>query len=461
MTAHRAGLSTLPTTEPKTLFSQAIIRERRRQAARAFDAVLGVDEGVLVFSGTPIHKPGGLDQQYRFLAHPDYYWLTGSRNPYEVVLYSKTSGWVSFVKQFSVAESVWDTAPEYIEPDGVGEKRSLGELVGFIQKLSLKNIWVMGQGYEIEGLQFVNRTQAPSGPVAEKEFQLSSQFVRVRRRKDASEVALIKQAAAIARVGYEHVRSILQPGVTERAVAVEYEYAIKRAGAQTVPYGTIVGSAQNGGVLHATPGARVLQAGDLVLIDAGVDLFDYCVDITRMFAVGGAFSSQQKEIIDLVGSAQNAAIELCTMGRSWLDVHKKSAEVIADGLRHLGILKGSREACLETGALALFYPHGVGHLVGLRVRDTGVVRQGPPPTVYGAYLRVDIDLDENNLVTVEPGCYFHPTRLAEAYKSGAFNNHVDWTIVEERWLDFGGVRIEDDILVTPTGPQNLTAVVSK
>lgn len=227
-----------------------------------------------------------------------------------------------------------------------------------------------------------------------------------------------------------------------------------------MPYGSIVGAGSNAAILHAVPTSRVVKSGDLILIDAGADVDDYCVDITRVFSADGKFSSEQNTIINLVKDAQRSSIELCRPGVEWRDVHLASAKVMAQGLKDMGILNISAEEAMSTGAISVFFPHGVGHMVGLRVRDVGGPPNPNPKKYAGARLRVDMKLQQGHLMTVEPGLYFIEALLNDAETRQTFGDQINWNEAL-KWREFGGVRIEDDILVTTKGPQNLTEVVEK
>ena len=221
----------------------------------------------------------------------------------------------------------------------------------------------------------------------------------------------------------------------------------------------MIGSGVNAAILHASPTAKVIEQNDLVLIDAGVDLYDYCVDITRVFPASGTFSSQGKMLYDLVKNAHAAGIENAIVGKDWHNIHKLTAKIIAEGLKSFGILKCDADTALESEAIALFYPHGVGHLVGLRVRDTGSPENLSPKKYCGAYLRVDLKLQENLTLTVEPGCYFIPALLNHPDRRKKFADLINWSEAE-KWIPVGGVRVEDDILIQKNGPPRvLTQVV--
>lgn len=278
--------------------------------------------------------------------------------------------------------------------------------------------------------------------------------------KDDSEVNLIAEAANIANKGYERIQSFIQPGVTEKDIQIEFEAEIQRYGAHKIPYDTIVGSGVNSAILHASPTTKKILKDELVLIDAGADIYDYCVDITRVFPASGCFSARQQEVYNIVIESQKRAINICKPNTAWHEVHRESARVIADGLKQLKILKGNTDSILESGAISVFYPHGVGHLVGLRVRDTGHEENQQPQKYCGVALRVDLKIQENFILTVEPGCYFIPSLIGEASTNLKYKDFIDWSEVD-KWKDFGGIRIEDDILITKSSPRVLTDAIKK
>lgn len=429
------------------VFTKQTIDQRKLRVQNTFKQKLKSDDLVLIFSGEPIQKPGGLDQTYPFLPHPDYFWISGSRRSHGAIAFSLQEGWVEFVKPLSNEEMLWEGASEVISG------RDVHSLPQWIAQNKFSRILVLGSPTGADKKIEKNST-------AEFYFEIQKQFDDQRRVKDAAEVQLIKQAAQIADAGYKRLKSYIRPGVTERDIQIEFESTVQRAGSEKFPYETIVGTGTNGAVLHAIPTNRIVQAGELVLIDAGVDLQDYCVDITRVFAASGTMTSEQKHIYDLVHTAQKRSIELCRPGVEWFDVHAASARVFAEGLKDLKVMKGSTDSILESGAISVFFPHGVGHLVGLRVRDVGCQHITQPRTHYGVRLRVDLKLEENFLLTVEPGLYFVQTLLSNPKIRDKYKDMINWSETE-KWINFGGIRLEDDILITAQGPDNLTAVVDK
>ena len=214
-------------------------------------------------------------------------------------------------------------------------------------------------------------------------------------------------------------------------------------------------------MLHFEPGARIVERDDLVLIDAGAAISGYAADVTRTYPAGDRFTPRQQAIYDLVLAAQLEAISTCREGVEWNEVHRAAAGVIALGLHDLGILKGNRDDLLDSGAISLFLPHGVGHMVGLGVRDVGGLAPGREVGVYcGIRMRVDLPLEENYLMTVEPGIYFVPALLDDPERRERFAGMVNRDALEA-WRAVGGVRIEDNVLITAAEPRILTSGIPK
>ena len=243
------------------------------------------------------------------------------------------------------------------------------------------------------------------------------------------------------------------PNATPRST---FEATALRNGADAIAYDTIIGGGTHSAVLHFAPTSRPMHDGELVLIDAGAEYRGYASDVTRTYAVSGRLSPEQAELHAVVHAAELAAIERCVAGTEWCDVHLAAAEVIADGLIACGVLRGEPTALIESGAVWLFFPHGVGHLVGLGVRDAGdpiPERRHDPPPFPG--LRINLPLAPGFVVTVEPGLYFIPALLQDSARRRRYSGQVVWDRVD-RLLGFGGIRIEDNVLITDAGHEILT-----
>jgi Xaa-Pro aminopeptidase len=254
--------------------------------------------------------------------------------------------------------------------------------------------------------------------------------------------------------------------VTELEIHALVE-AVFRAEGMDPSYGSIV--TVRGEVLHGHATSTPMAPTQLLLVDAGAEaLSGYASDVTRTWPVSGTFTPRQREVYETVLEAQEAAISLCRPGVRYRDVHLAACRVIARALLDWGLLRGSVDGLVEQGAHAVFFPHGVGHLIGLDVHDMELFgdRAGYAPGRERAdqfglgYLRLDRDLEAGIAVTIEPGIYLVPAILRDQALRARLGDAVDWARAES-WLPFGGIRIEDDVLVTDGEPEILTPDIPK
>ena len=286
--------------------------------------------------------------------------------------------------------------------------------------------------------------------------------------KTDAEVEQIERALDVAADMHRLAMRLAQPGRTEREVAGQMEgLALGRGSHPSFP----IILTRRGEVLHGHPSGAALQTGDLVLADAGAVApgSGYAADVTRVAPVGGAFSERQRAVVEVVIGAQEAAIGACRAGALFRDVHRLACVHIAEGLGALGLMTGDPEDAVEAGAHALFFPHGLGHPLGLDVHDLeglgedrvgygGEVRRSEQ---FGTeYLRYGRRIDAGHVMTVEPGVYVIDA-LIDAWK--AEGRHAAFLPYDEidRWRGLGGVRIEDDVLVTGGAPRVLGPGIPK
>ncbi|GAB1452513.1 aminopeptidase P family protein [Draconibacterium sp.] len=289
--------------------------------------------------------------------------------------------------------------------------------------------------------------------------QLIKAVVDIRSIKEPAEISEIEKACA---TGYEmHVTAMkmAQPGVWEQKIAGTIE-GIALAGGGMTSFPIIL--SQNGETLHNHDHSKILKEGNLMLTDAGAEsLLHYASDFTRTVPVGGKFTQKQREIYEIVLAANNHGTALTKPGITYLSVHLAVAEVIASGLKELGLMKGDVKEAVRNGAHALFFPHGLGHMMGLDVHDmedlgqiyVGYDDEIRPVDQFGtAYLRLGRKLQPGFVITNEPGIYFIPA-LIDKWKNEKINaGFINFDKVNE-YRNFGGIRLEDDILVTETGSE--------
>jgi len=286
------------------------------------------------------------------------------------------------------------------------------------------------------------------------------QFKHVRRAKEEVELSLLRRAAAATAKGFAAVRRHIRAGISERALQIELEAEFFRNGADGVGYGTIVGSGPNAAVMHFSPSPRKIRRGEFVLIDAGARIDRYVIDVTRTFVAGRKPTQFQRDLFSIVLEAERNAMSRCVPGAEWKDLHLKAAVEMTEGLIELKLMNGSAESLVEQGAHTLFFPHGLGHLVGLGVRDASGRYPGRPKDESPALrnLRMDLPLAAGYVTTVEPGLYFIPSILNDPKRRRQYRQSVNWHRVDN-YIGCGGVRIEDNVLVTEDGPKILTASI--
>lgn len=421
---------------------------RRQRVASA----LSLDGGFLVVgAGDPVPLPEGSDQTYPFRSHADYYYLAGMECAGGVVVFDPAdrnatggSGWISFVPPVSQTEQIWEGRQQL-------PGTPLDQLPAWLARRDGRRCALLGAG--------PRDFSGPADPALTEATQFALRHAR--RPKDATELALLRRAAAATAQGYATVRDFLQPGRTERALQVELEAGFYRGGGARTGYGSIVGSGPNAAVLHFEPSDRTLQVGEFVLIDAGAEIERYTADVTRTYVVGEP-TGFQRELHQLVLETEVRAIARCRPGAEWKDIHLAAAVQMTAGLIDVGILRGEPESLVEQDAHTLFFPHGLGHMVGLGVRDASGMQPGrtkdPRPSLRT--LRMDLPLAAGYVVTVEPGLYFIPPLLNDPSRRERYRQAVNWPLVEQ-YLHLGGVRIEDNVHVTEGEPEVLTAAIPK
>jgi Xaa-Pro aminopeptidase len=415
------------------------LERRRRAAAEAWSLESG--QAVVIGAGTPVPVPGRADRTYPFHAHSEYLYLTDRERPGAVLAFDPGDGWSDFVPQPTAQELLWSGAPA-AEP-GI----STEELPGWLEAR--------------QGARIANLGSPVGGVESDADLEANVRYAlnRIRRVKDDLELERMRQAERATRAGFAVAAELIEPGRSERELQIEIEAAFLRSGGDGLAFETIVAGGPNSAVLHSMPTSRVVADGELVLVDAGAEVRGYASDVTRTYPASGSFTPEQEALHALVGAACAAAIERCAPGTEWLDVHAVAAGVIAEGLVDFGLLRGEPDALVESGAVTLFFPHGIGHMVGLGVRDAGEVLRGRAGTRPGfPRVRVDLPLEPGHCFTVEPGIYFVPALLQDEERRRKHADAVDWDRVD-RMLEFGGIRIEHDVLVTDDGHEVLTADV--
>jgi Xaa-Pro aminopeptidase len=353
---------------------------------------------------------------------------------------------------------------------GVKKTLPLDKLSGFIAKLT-------GQGKKIHYLppyrgetliKLSHLLNIPVNRVREKaSIDLIKAVISLRSVKEQVEIDEIEKMVDVAYEMHTTAMKMAFPGIYEREIAGKIEgIAISHGGAAAFPVILSI----NGQILHNHYHGNILKEGRLMVVDAGAESSrGYASDITRTSPVGGKFSPEQKQIYEIVLAANMETIKAVKPGITFKSIHLKAASIIAEGLKELGLMKGNIDQAVNAGAHALFFPHGLGHMLGMDVHDLeglGEDYVGYDDTIkrskqFGtAYLRLAKNLQPGYTLTIEPGIYFIPVLIDQWKNNKMFKEFINYDRVN-KYRDFGGIRIEDNILVTEKGHRVLGKPIPK
>ncbi len=386
------------------------------------------------------------DAHYRFRQDSDFYYLTGFNEPDALLVITSgaNSQSILFNRKRNPAEEQW-TGKRLGQDGAVNELGmtavfSIGTLAQELPRLlnGVATVYFkLGRNPELEQLitQALTtlKSQIRRGVKAPGSFgDLEPILSEMRLFKSEAELELMRRAASISVRAHQRAMQVCRQMEFEYQLEAELIYEFSRHGCRSVAYDPIVGGGENACILHYTENNKPLRQGDLVLIDAGGEYENYAADITRTFPVNGTFTPEQKSIYELVLKAQKAGIAAIKPGLPWNQVQKIIVRILTAGLCDLGLLQGDVDELIESEAYRPFYMHNSGHWLGLDVHDSGqykINNEWRP-------------LEPGMVLTVEPGLYIS----------------ADTNGVDKRWWNIG-VRIEDDVVVTATGHEVLTAAL--
>lgn len=280
--------------------------------------------------------------------------------------------------------------------------------------------------------------------------------VEMRSAKEPQEIEAIERACDVGYLMHTTAMSIVRPGVTEKFVGGQVDRIANSYSAKT-SFPTIF--SQHGEIMHGNPSMTKLQEGRLALCDAGCELDDYCSDNTRTMPVSGRFSQRQRELYSIVEECHDLVPTIAKPGVKWYDVHMAVCRLMTERLKEIGLMRGDTDEAVTAGAHAMFMPHGLGHMMGMDVHDmeglgqvfVGFDDEVRPSDQFGTNcLRLGRRLRENFVMTDEPGIYFIPALIDDWQKSGHCAEYLNFDMLNT-YRDFGGIRIEDDLLITAHG----------
>ncbi|MFM9834812.1 MAG: aminopeptidase P N-terminal domain-containing protein [Methylophilaceae bacterium] len=409
---------------------------------RRDDLLSKMGEGIAIIPTAPeVIRNRDSHYPYRFDSH--FYYLTGFKEPESVLalIAGKENKSILFCRDKDMDREIWDGfryGPEAAKAEfGFDEAYSISQLDEMLLKLmgnQAKLFYSLGASseWDVKVTGWLNKVKdlARTGVSAPESIVDVRQLIDVQRLiKTPYEIDLMRKSAQIAAGAHNRAMQKVVAGKMEYEIEAEFLHEFYRNGAQSPAYTSIVAGGANACTLHYNANNCVLNDGDLLLIDAGCELDSYASDITRTFPINGTFSAPQKDLYELVLSAQLAAIEAAKPGNHWNAPHEAALDVLVDGFIDFKLCTGSRDEVLENGSYRQFYMHRTGHWLGLDVHDAGEYKDKQGNWAL---------LKAGNTLTVEPGCYVRPAdNVPEHF----------WNI---------GIRIEDDLLITKTGNEVLT-----
>ena len=405
-----------------------------------------MQRGVAVVPTAP-EQARNRDSQYPYRYDSYFYYLTGFPEPEAVlVLIAGDNGRsILFCRDKDVERETWDgfrygleRAREEFHFD---ESHSISELDALLPKLLADQPALychLGSDgrWDERVLKWLNsvRAQVRTGVAAPAAIHdVRALLDEMRLIKDAHELATMRRAAQISTDAHRRAMRAVKPGRAEYEIEAELLHEFRRRGAQAPAYTPIVAGGANACVLHYVRNDAVLNAGDLLLVDAGCELDGYAADITRTYPVSGRFTPAQRDVYQMVLAAQAAAIAAVRPGAAWTTPHDAALRVLAQGLIDFGLCQGSVDKVIEGGDYKRFYMHRTGHWLGLDVHDAGDYKRD------GQWR----ELKPGMVLTAEPGCYI---RAGDG--------------VPQQFANIG-IRIEDDVLVTASGHEVLTHAAPK
>lgn len=441
-------------------FDPSVFHARRRALAQAM-------------GGAPVLLVGHHQVPRNYLANPlpfrqdsTFLYYTGVEEPGSACVIGDDGHTTLYLPERTAADALWHgqlpTLADVAATCGAEDARPMGELApGEYATLPVAESRANAEASRLAGCAL-----DPADLLGTGDRALLDAVIGQRLTRDWDEVLAMRWACFVSKEAHVVAMESTRPGVTDTAIQALIEGVFALHGMPTA-YPSIVTA--RGEVLHGHATGEALKRGDLLLVDAGAEgPHGYASDITRTWPVSGSFTPRQADVYDAVLAANVAAIEMVRPGVNYREVHLGAARVLTQALVDWGLLRGDIDGLVEQGAHAVFFPHGVGHLIGLDVHDMELFgdhalyapgRDRSEQFGLG-YLRLDRDLEPGMVVTIEPGLYWSPAILKDPTLRARLGDSVEW-VVAEQWVGLGGIRIEDDVLVTEDGFDVLSEATPK
>lgn len=413
--------------------------------------------GVVFIQGADTMYRYGTDYEFPFRQESNFWYLSGVNEAgCSLILDLKTEEYHLFVPKRDTQYAVWHgyvkSLEQYREEYQPDHLHYDNQLLHVLNELNPETIFCLNEE-QAEFIEDLNR-----GFTVDTE-SLTDALTFCRVIKTDWELDQMRKACRINDQAYTEVMKAIEPGKFEYEMKAVFTKVQMQNGLLQDAYNGIFATGKNSAILHYTDNVSQINDGDLFLMDAGFEYNGYAADYTRTFPANGKFSGIQADIYQVVLNAQKEVIEAIKPGVKMEDLHIMAARIMMEGLLELGIVKGNVDEMMDNNIFALFFPHGLGHFLGLDTHDVGGYPKGVDridrPGIR--FLRARRELLAGMVVTIEPGIYFIPALLTPALENPEQNKFLNAEKIQEL-MDFGGIRIEDNIAVTETGYENLTNV---
>ena len=445
------------------MFDKSVYVARRRALAAK------VGRGLIFLPGNGESSCNYKDNTYPFRQDSTFLYYFGIDNPgFAGIIDTESGGEVIFGDDVDIDDIVWTgplpsvaeqaaevgvthTAPFQTLTEALRAAQKQGRTIHYIPQYRGENKILM---HQILGMSFEEIASGPS-------LDLILAVVSQRLIKEQVEIEEIDKACDLGYVMHYTAMKLMKPGVSEQELTGAMD-GVATGGGYMTSFTTIL--SQHGETLHNHLHNGIITSGKLCLIDAGVELQShYCSDHTRTWPCSGKFTQQQKEIYSIVSAANQYALENARPGITYKDVHLGASRIILQGLSELGLVHGDLDEMVASGVAGLFMPHGLGHNMGLDVHDMENLGENNVGYAQGqerakqlglGSLRMARQLEPGQVITDEPGIYFIPALIEQWKKEGHNARYIDFKALEA-YYTFGGIRLEDDLLITPDGARLL------
>jgi Xaa-Pro dipeptidase len=414
-------------------------------------------EGLIYLKGAEIMYRYGTDYEFPFRQESNFWYLTGVNEPeFQAVLDIKSGEFHLFSPKRDAQFAVWH-----------GKVRDQSEIKQNYQPHHLhqnNDLLTILRNLKPSVVYCLDEEQAEFIEDLSREFSVDTDSLQdaltyCRCIKTEGELDLMREAARVNNIAHLEAMKALKPGMYEYEMKAIFDYHQVKNGLLQDAYNGIHAGGVNSAILHYVENREKINKGDLYLIDAGYEKDGYASDVTRTYPANGKFTGDQAAIYQIVLDALNKSIELVKPGVKMEELHLGACRIILHGLREVGVLNGDIDEMMEHNIFALFFPHGLGHFLGLDTHDVGGYPKGVEridrPGVK--FLRVRRELMPGMVITIEPGIYFIPALLKPALENADQAKYLNDKRIRSL-LNFGGIRIEDNLIITEKGYENMTDV---